>query len=99
MKFVVQIVSLVEIVRSQAQKCRGAGTFPFGNQAVQLSVPTHWCSAPNSVSFQGFKKWSDQLMRKNPSFSVKHEEPKPPAMQKIGGCCENMLGRFDYVGI
>lgn len=38
-------------------------------------------------------------MKKNPSFSVKHEEPKPLAMQKIGGRCENMLGRYDYVGI
>lgn len=37
MKLMVQIVSVVEIVRCQAQKWRGAGTFPFGNQAGQLS--------------------------------------------------------------
>ncbi|XP_026721554.1 ephrin-A5 [Athene cunicularia] len=54
------------------------------------------CSAANSESFQGHKKLSDQLMKKNPSFSLKHKEPEPLAMQKIGGRCENMLEMYDY---
>ena len=37
-KFTVQSVPLVEIVRCQAQKCGGADPFLFGSQAVQLSV-------------------------------------------------------------
>lgn len=74
MKTVIQFECLIGIVRSQTQKCIGAGTFLFGNQAVPLIF--------TDCSLLIFKITKPTDKKKSISL-VKHEEPKPLRIQKM----------------
>lgn len=91
MKFMVQILSLVEIVMCQAQKCRGA-------VLVHLATKLYNSVSIKFQKFQGVKKFI-RPTNEEKSIILKDKELEPWAMQKIGGCCENILGRYDYIGI
>lgn len=80
MKTVIQFECLIGIVRSQTQKCIGAGTFLFGNQAVPLIF--------TDCSLLIFKITKPTDKKKSISL-VKHEEPKKD------GYCETMLKTYD----
>lgn len=75
MKIMVWLECLVEIVRSQAQKCTGADTFLFGNQTVPLKYS-------QTVVCWSLRQ-SDQLMEEKSVILGKHKEPKPLTMQKV----------------